>query len=128
VKKMRDPARALSALGLAARAGRLASGDEAVLRAIRSGKAKLVIVAADASDKAKKKYGDKCLSYGVKRVEAFDRRTLGAAIGKAERVVAAVLDAGLAALVAARLGELSEVDNIEQTGKQAGKQGEASHL
>ena len=113
VMTMHDPALALAALGMAARAGRLASGDETVLRAIRSGKAKLVVVAADASDKAKKKYGDKCRAYGVRRVEAFDRRTLGTAIGKAERVVAAVLDAGLAALVADRLGEQSEVENIE---------------
>jgi ribosomal protein L7Ae-like RNA K-turn-binding protein len=124
---MRDPARALSALGMAARAGKLASGDEPVLRAIRGGKAKLVVVAADASEKAKKKYEDKCRTYGVRRIEAFDRRTLGAAIGKAERVVAAVLDAGLAALVADRLGELSEVENIEQAGKQ-GKQGKTSRI
>lgn len=104
---------ALTALGLAMRAGKLASGDETVLRAIRQGKAKLVLVAADASDKAKKKYRDKCETYGVRLIEVFDRRTLGAAIGKAERVVAAVLDAGLAALVAGKFGEHSEVENIE---------------
>lgn len=41
--------KALSYVGLATRAGKLVSGDEIVLKAIRSSEAKMVIVAADAS-------------------------------------------------------------------------------
>ncbi|GJM71412.1 hypothetical protein HMSSN036_36280 [Paenibacillus macerans] len=41
--------KALSGLGLAMRAGKLVTGDEVVLKAIRSAEAKLVIVAGDAS-------------------------------------------------------------------------------
>lgn len=40
---------------MAMRAGKLVTGDETVLKAVRSGKAKLVLVAGDASDNTKKK-------------------------------------------------------------------------
>lgn len=46
--------RALSQLGLAMRAGKVVTGDEIVLKAIRSSEAKLVILAGDASDNTKK--------------------------------------------------------------------------
>ena len=39
----------LSRLGLAMRAGKVVTGDEIVLKAIRSSEAKLVMLAADAS-------------------------------------------------------------------------------
>jgi len=42
--------RALSRLGLAMRAGKLVTGDEAVMKAVRSGEAKLVVLARDASE------------------------------------------------------------------------------
>lgn len=42
------------ALGLAQKAGKVASGDFAVRSALKSGKAKLLIVAADAAPNSKK--------------------------------------------------------------------------
>lgn len=48
--------KALSRLGLATRAGKLISGEEIVLKAIRSGEAKLVLLAGDASDNTRKKF------------------------------------------------------------------------
>ena len=41
-------------LGLARRAGKLIYGSDAAVNAVRSGKAKAVILAADASDRTKK--------------------------------------------------------------------------
>ncbi|MFC6331124.1 L7Ae/L30e/S12e/Gadd45 family ribosomal protein [Paenibacillus septentrionalis] len=102
--------KALSALGMAMRAGKLATGDEIVLKAIRAGKAKLVVLAADASENTKKKFRDKCSSYQVSLKEAYDRESLGRAIGKAERVVIAVTDVQFAQLIAGHLSQNMEVD------------------
>jgi ribosomal protein L7Ae-like RNA K-turn-binding protein len=56
-------------LGLAMRAGKLISGDEAVLKSVRAGEAVLVVMAVDASDNMRKKYQDKCSSFSVKLLE-----------------------------------------------------------
>lgn len=93
-----------SNLGLAMRAGKLATGDSGVLDAIRSQEAKLVLLAEDASENAKKKYRDKCTSYEVPIMEYGTREQLGSGIGKAERVVIAVTDAGFAQLLTKSLG------------------------
>ena len=96
---MNDAERALATLGLALRAGKLESGDEGVMKAVRSGAARLVIVATDASANAMKKYTDKCKYYGVPCIAAFDRKALGRSVGKPERVAVAVTDTGLSELV-----------------------------
>jgi ribosomal protein L7Ae-like RNA K-turn-binding protein len=69
--------RFFSNLGLAMRAGKLATGEEAVLNAIRSGDAKLVILAEDASENTRKKYNDKCNSYEVPLLTIGNREQLG---------------------------------------------------
>jgi len=105
--------RTLSHLGLAMRAGKLASGEEPVLKAIRSGEAKLVILAQDASDNTEKKLTDKCESYQVPLVIGFTRYELGGAVGKPERVMFAVTDQGFAQMIAGGFVQHSEVENIE---------------
>lgn len=86
----------MSLLGLANRARKLISGEELVIKEVRSGKAKLVLLALDASANTEKKISDKCSFYKVpiKRVE--NRSMLGQAIGKEARVAVAVLDEGFA--------------------------------
>lgn len=81
-------------LGLAQRAGKVASGETAVENMIRSGKAKLVLVAGDAAAAAKKSYGDMAAFYNVKVFEISDKITLGNCIGKNARVAVALSDAG----------------------------------
>ncbi|XEC97149.1 L7Ae/L30e/S12e/Gadd45 family ribosomal protein [Paenibacillus tarimensis] len=105
--------KALSALGMAMRAGKLITGEDTVLKAIRQRKARLVIIAGDASDNTKKKFYDKCGSYDVDIMEAFDRETIGSAIGKAERVLIAVSDNGFATMIRKQLSHLTEVENID---------------
>lgn len=104
----------LSQLGMAMRAGKLITGDEIVLKAVRQRKAFLVILAADASDNTKKKFRDKCNTYGIQLAEAFDRQQLGKAIGKPERVVLAVTDVQFGKMIANHLSNNTEVDHIEQ--------------
>ncbi|WP_123040085.1 L7Ae/L30e/S12e/Gadd45 family ribosomal protein [Cohnella candidum] len=103
----------LSRLGLAMRAGKLVSGEETVLKAIRGGEAKLVVLAKDASDNTGKKMADKCGSYGVPLVVGFTRYELGWAVGKPERVMFAVTDQGFADMIAGGWVQHSEVENIE---------------
>ena len=95
----------MSYLGLAMRAGKLATGEEAVLQAIRSGQAVKVLIAEDASENARKKYRDKCAFYQVPLSEPLNRHELGRAIGKAERVAVAVTDPGFAGLIDKVLSE-----------------------
>jgi len=106
-------AKTLSHLGLAMRAGKLVSGEETVLKAIRSGEAKLVVMAEDASDNTGKKLTDKCGSYEVPLVIGYTRYELGGAVGKPERVMFAVTDQGFAQLIAGGFVQHSEVENIE---------------
>ncbi|MBW5444531.1 50S ribosomal protein L7ae [Cohnella sp. CFH 77786] len=105
--------KALSRLGLAMRAGKLVSGEETVLKAVRAGEAKLVVLAKDASDNTGKKLADKCGSYNVPLVVGFTRFELGGAVGKPERVMFAVTDQGFADMIADGWVQHSEVENIE---------------
>ncbi len=105
--------KALSRLGLAQRAGKLVTGEETVLKAIRGGEAKLVILARDASENTGKKVADKCGSYGVPLLVGFTRSELGRSVGKPERVMFAVTDQGFADMIAGGWVQHSEVENIE---------------
>jgi ribosomal protein L7Ae-like RNA K-turn-binding protein len=85
-----------SLLGLARKAGKVITGDEACMKAIRSGKARLIIIADDASENTKKKYADKCAHYHTKLFISGDRNSLGGAIGRPDQVVIAIEDEGFA--------------------------------
>lgn len=86
----------MSLLGLANRAGKIISGEELVVKEIRNGKAKLILISADASSNTNKKITDKCKSFGVPIKVIESREILGHAIGKETRVTVAVLDKGFA--------------------------------
>lgn len=94
-----------SNLGLAMRAGKVITGEETVVEAVRKGEAKLVIVAEDASAGTYKKVNDKCSYYKVPLYRFGERGDLGASIGKEARVVVGVTDQGLAALLTKSLEE-----------------------
>ncbi|GKV55550.1 50S ribosomal protein L7ae [Sporosarcina sp. NCCP-2222] len=92
-------------LGMAARARKIVTGEELVVREIRNGKAKLVIVSNDASKNTMKKITDKCNSYNVEKHVLGSREELGHAIGKESRVVLALTDAGFAGKLSGLLNE-----------------------
>ena len=86
----------LSLIGLAMKAGRCASGEMMTENETKSGRAKLVIIASDASDNTKKKFRDMCKFYRVPIYFYEDKDTLGHAMGKEFRASLAILDEGFA--------------------------------
>lgn len=81
-------------LGLAQKAGKIASGEFSTEKAIKSGKASVVIVADDSSDNTKKMFKKMCDYYKVPVYYYSDKETLGHAIGKQFRASLAVIDEG----------------------------------
>lgn len=79
-------------LGLAKRAGKVSTGAFICGKMIKSHRAKLVILAADASDNTKKSIKDSCSYYKVKLIEISDMASLGHATGGGERAVVSVND------------------------------------
>lgn len=80
------------ALGLAQKAGQAASGDYAVRSALKSGKAKLLLVATDAAPNSKKDMYYLAELAGVQVLEVLTRDELGWAVGKAKRTAIAITD------------------------------------
>ena len=76
----------LSLLGLAAKAGRVVSGEFATEKAVKAGKARLVLVAGDASDNSKKKFSDMCAYYKVPIYLVGTKEELGGATAKLSSV------------------------------------------
>ncbi len=93
---MGKPDPVLSLLGLAQRAGSVASGEFSAEKAIKGHKAALVIVAGDASQATKKHFQDMCTYRQVPLRICSDKDSLGHALGKELRAAAAVTDPGLA--------------------------------
>ena len=92
-----------SMLSIAAKAGKVQSGGFLTEKAIQEGVAYFVIIAEDASGNTQKKFMDKCKYYEIPYTIAFDSTTLGRQIGKQERTVLAVTDAGLAKQISDKL-------------------------
>lgn len=88
-----------SVLGFAQAAGKLASGDAACERAIRRGRAKLVLLAEDAGDSTAKRVTRLAEQYGVPWLRWGDKESLGAWIGERPRAVVAVCDAHFARMM-----------------------------
>jgi len=97
------PSKAVMTLGLAARAGKVQSGEMMTEKAIRSGSACLLILAEDASEKTIKRFSDHAAYYDVPVMFVENREMLGKAIGKDFRSMAVVTDMNLAALIKEQL-------------------------
>ncbi len=90
----------LNMLGLAAKAGKVVSGEFATEKAIKEQKVCFVLVAEDASDNTKKLFRDKCSFYEVPIAVCSSKDELGHAIGKMSRASVGITDSGLANAVA----------------------------
>ncbi len=97
-----DERAALNLLGLAMRAGQVKSGDDTVERAVRAGRARLVLLDAGASENTRGKYRAMCAAKAIPLREVR-ADLLGQAIGKPERMVAAMEKGTLADKVEALL-------------------------
>ena len=86
----------MSLVGLATKAGKTASGEFSTEKAVKTGKAYLVLVAEDASENTKKKFRNMCTFYEVPLYFLSDKEGLGRAMGKEFRASLAVMDESFA--------------------------------
>ena len=96
--------RALSMLSLAAKAGKVASGEFSVEKAVKSRKAH------DASENTKKLFRNMCSFYHTPFQVYGSKEALGRAIGKTYRASLAVTDQNFAKAIAEKMpvGETTE--------------------
>lgn len=82
-------------LSIAAKGRNAVSGEFSVERAVKTGKASLVICAEDASDNTKKNFTDLCAYYEVPIYYFETKENLGRFIGKEMRACVACTDDGI---------------------------------
>ena len=94
----------LRQLGLAKRAGRAELGEDGVSSAAAAGKARLVLLAADAAEITVRRARNFTEgSHAVVLSVPFNKETLGAACGRGSCAMLAVTESGLALSAAAKL-------------------------
>ena len=99
-------------LGMAMKAGKVASGEFSTEKSVKGGQAQLVIVSEDASDNTKKMFSNMCAFYEVPRCICGTKEELGTAVGKAMRASLAVTDENFARAISKRLEQAGkQVDN-----------------
>ncbi len=116
--------RILSMLGLATRAGRVASGEFSTEKAVKSKKAFLVLVSSEASDNTKKMFCNMCSFYNVPIYIYASKEDLGHAIGKEFRASLAVLDAGFAKSLEEKLQAIGCADERNRQERLGGRDSE----
>ena len=95
--------RVFSMLGIAAKSGKVVSGEFATEKAVKSGKAYLVIVAEEASENTTKSFTNMTDYYEVPLYRFGTREELGRCIGKEFRASLAICDENLAKAVEQKL-------------------------
>ena len=100
---MINKSRVFGLLGLAAKAGKVQSGEFSTEKAVKEGRAFLVIVSEESSDNTKKKFQNMCTYYQVPIWIYGTKEQLGAAMGKEFRASLAVTDENLAAAMEKQL-------------------------
>ncbi len=95
----------LAYLGLGSRAGHTASGEFSVEKSLKQRRARLVLVAEEASENTKKKFRDRCAYRQVPLYIYGTGAELGRACGKDFRISVAVEDEGLAEAMIRQLAQ-----------------------
>ena len=89
--------RLASMIGLCRRANRLGCGVDTIKDALKTGRAHVVLLASDPSDRTRKQLCDKCRTAGVELIPvSLTKEELGRACGLMELSACAVLDAEFA--------------------------------
>jgi ribosomal protein L7Ae-like RNA K-turn-binding protein len=86
----------LGYLGLGLRAGNVVVGVDAVRRSLQARECRCIVVARDASQRAREKVVRLAVALGVPQVDGPEAAELGARLGKPPVMVAGVRDAALA--------------------------------
>lgn len=85
-----------SLLGLCQRAGKLVSGEFGCESAIKNNKAKLLLLAEDASENTKKKFQNSAAYYHIPICILGSKERIGSALGKESRAILAITEEGFA--------------------------------
>ena len=86
----------LGLLGLAHRAGCVASGAMQTEKAILSGRCKLLLIAADAAPETQKRLNIMIETAGTPMLKILSKLQLGTAVGKSPKAAVAINDIGFA--------------------------------
>ena len=97
--------RIFSMIGMAMKAGKVVSGEFATEKAVKTGKAWMVIVSEAASENTKKMFRNMCTFYEVPMYVYGTKEDLGHSMGKEFRASLAVTDEGFAKSIKKRLNE-----------------------
>ena len=84
--------KALGLISLAKKAGKISGGAFQVEQSVKSGKARLVLIAGDTSERSLKHYKDMCTFYEVELECISDMETLGHSVGTEFRSALSVKD------------------------------------
>lgn len=101
------PDKVLAMLGIATKAGSVLSGEFSTEKAVKEGKAFLVIVAGDASDNTKKMFRNMTEFYEVPMYCYSNKEELGHCIGKEFRASLAIVNEGLAHSIEDKLKQIT---------------------
>ena len=97
----RSDVKTLQLVGLARRAGRAVAGTQAVRDAGRRGELRLILVAGDVTENARRRVSGVLADPAVEVVECATRQTLGRALGRQGVAVVGITDTGLASRIRA---------------------------
>ena len=115
--------KALQYLGIARKSGNIELGEENAKALIKAGKARLVLLAADASEGVTKRVNGYVYGFRAPVVRLpFDAAELGGALGRAKCSAAAIPDLGLAVALTAALAEEYDESYAEPARELAEKQ------
>lgn len=106
--------RVFSMIGMAMKAGKVVSGEFSTEKAVKTGKAFLVIVSEAASDNTKKMFRNMCTFYEVPMYTYGTKEELGHSMGKEFRASLAVTDEGFAKSIEKRLKEAERIAEVAE--------------
>ncbi len=93
---MENRQKVLNMIGLAMKAGKAVSGEFSTEKAVKSGKAYLVVVSEEASENTRKMFTNRCTYYHVPICFFGRKDELGHSMGKEFRASLAITDEGFA--------------------------------
>ena len=96
-------------IGMASKAGKTVSGEFSTEKAVKSGRAFLIVVSEEASANTRKKFTDMCSFYEVPMAIFGTKEELGRWTGKTYRASICILDEGFARALTKKISLNMEV-------------------
>ena len=86
-------------LSVAQKAGKVVSGEKAVISALKKNRVKSVLLAENASERTKRVFKQYCIAKAIPIIEYGSKEKLGQVIGKLPRAVIAIIDEHFAQII-----------------------------